>query len=85
MKKGIMKSESMKLFSMLAGYFLSLLLLFSIFSFIKCINLSFIQIISVIIPVIIYLMIIFGAFYLGFGKRRNEIIKNGERGRLYLL
>ena len=29
----------------------------------------------------LYLMIIFGAFYLGFGKRRNEIIKNGKKGR----
>ena len=29
----------------------------------------------------LYLMIIFGAFYLGFGKRRNEIIKNGEKSR----
>lgn len=29
----------------------------------------------------LYLMIIFGSFYLGFGKRRNEIIKNGEKSR----
>ena len=29
----------------------------------------------------LYLMIIFGAFYLGFGKRRNEMMKNGEKGR----
>ena len=29
-------------------------------------------------------MIIFGAFYLGFGKRRNEIIKNGEKSRKVL-
>ena len=29
----------------------------------------------------LYLMIIFGAFFLGFGKRRNEIIKNGDKGR----
>lgn len=32
----------------------------------------------------LYLMIIFGAFYLGFGKRRNEIIKNGEKSRKVL-
>ena len=29
----------------------------------------------------LYLMIMFGAFYLGFGKRRNEIMKNGTKGR----
>ena len=29
----------------------------------------------------LYLMIIFGAFFLGFGKRRNEIIKNGTKSR----
>ena len=29
----------------------------------------------------LYLMIIFGAFFLGFGKRRNEIIKNGITSR----
>lgn len=32
----------------------------------------------------LYLMIIFGSFYLGFGKRRNEIIKNGKNGRKVL-
>ena len=32
----------------------------------------------------LYLMIIFGSFYLGFGKRRNEIINNGEKGRKVL-
>lgn len=32
----------------------------------------------------LYLMIIFGACYLGFGKRRNEIIKNGEKSRKVL-
>ena len=32
----------------------------------------------------LYLMIIFGAFYLVFGKRRNEIIKNGDRSRKVL-
>lgn len=29
----------------------------------------------------LYLMIIFGSFYLGFGKRRNEIVKNGIKSR----
>lgn len=29
----------------------------------------------------LYLVIIFGSFYLGFGKRRNEIIKNGNKSR----
>lgn len=32
----------------------------------------------------LYLMIIFGAFFLGFGKRRNEIIKNGDKSRKVL-
>ena len=32
----------------------------------------------------LYLMIIFGSFYLGFGKRRNEIIKNGDKSRASL-
>lgn len=32
----------------------------------------------------LYLMIIFGSFYLGFGKRRNEIIKNGSNSRKVL-
>lgn len=32
----------------------------------------------------LFLMIIFGSFYLAFGKRRNEIIKNGEKGRSVL-
>lgn len=32
----------------------------------------------------LYLMIMFGAFYLGFGKRRNEIKKNGNKGRAVL-
>ena len=29
----------------------------------------------------LYLMIIFGAFFLAFGKRRNEILKNGSKSR----
>ena len=32
----------------------------------------------------LYLMIIFGSFYLGFGKRRNEIIQNKEKSRKVL-
>ena len=32
----------------------------------------------------LYLMIIYGSFYLGFGKRRNEIIKNGNKSRKVL-
>ena len=32
----------------------------------------------------LYLMIIFGSFYLGFGKRRNEIIKNSSNSRKVL-
>lgn len=32
----------------------------------------------------LYLMIMFGAFYMGFGKRRNEIIKNGQKSRKVL-
>ena len=32
----------------------------------------------------LYLMIIFGSFYLGFGKRRNEILKNGDKSRSVL-
>jgi hypothetical protein len=29
----------------------------------------------------LYLMIIFGAYFLAFGKRRNEMIKNGTKSR----
>lgn len=32
----------------------------------------------------LYLMVIFGSFYIGFGKRRNEIIKNGSNSRKVL-
>lgn len=32
----------------------------------------------------LYLMIMFGSYYLGFGKRRNEIIKNGNNSRSVL-
>ncbi len=38
-------------------------------------------VINVEVSKYLYLMIIFGSFFLGFGKRRNEIIKNGEKSR----
>lgn len=38
-------------------------------------------IINVEVSKYLYLMIIFGSFFLGFGKRRNEIIKNGDKSR----
>ena len=41
-------------------------------------------IIDVEVSKYLYLMIIFGSFFLGFGKRRNEIIKNGEKSRKVL-
>lgn len=41
-------------------------------------------VIDVEVSKFLYLMIIFGAFYLGFGKRRNEIIKNGKKSRKVL-
>ncbi len=37
--------------------------------------------ISVEVSKYLYLMIVFGSFFLGFGKRRNEIIKNGDKSR----
>lgn len=39
---------------------------------------------EVVVSKYLYLMIIFGSFYLGFGKRRNEIIKNGDKSRKVL-
>lgn len=41
-------------------------------------------IVNITVSKYLYLMIIFGAFYLGFGKRRNEIIKNGNKSRKVL-
>ena len=38
-------------------------------------------VINVEVSKYLYLMIIFGSFYLGFGKRRNEILKNGDKSR----
>ena len=41
-------------------------------------------VVNVEVSKFLYLMIIFGSFYLGFGKRRNEILKNGDKGRKVL-
>ena len=41
-------------------------------------------IIGVEVSKYLYLMIIFGSFFLSFGKRRNEIIKNGDKSRTSL-
>ena len=41
-------------------------------------------VINVEVSKFLYLMIIFGSFYLGFGKRRNEILKNGNKSRKVL-
>lgn len=41
-------------------------------------------VIDVAVSKFLYLMVIFGAFFLGFGKRRNEIIKNGKKSRSVL-
>lgn len=41
-------------------------------------------VINVPVSKYLYLMVMFASFYLGFGKRRNEIIKNGEKGRKVL-
>lgn len=38
-------------------------------------------VINVEVSKYLYLMIIFGSFYLAFGKRRNEILKNGDKSR----
>ena len=75
MKKNIMKNESMKLFTMLSGYFLSVLLLYSIFQFFKIQNLSLIQILSITIPIISYLIV----------NKKNQIKKQLITVVLYLL
>ena len=41
-------------------------------------------VINVEVSKYLYLMIIFGSFYLAFGKRRNEIMKNGDKSRTSL-
>lgn len=41
-------------------------------------------IINIAVSKWLYLMIIFGSFYIGFGKRRNEIMKNGKQSRKVL-
>lgn len=54
----LLKKESMKLFFMLSGYFLLVLILFNVFKIIKFNNpLGLIQILSLIIPIIIYLIL----------------------------
>lgn len=40
--------------------------------------------IGIYVSKFLYLMVIFGSYYLGFGKRRNEIIKNGDKSRKVL-
>ena len=40
--------------------------------------------VNVVTSTYLYLMIIFGSYYLSFGKRRGEIIKNGDKSRLVL-
>lgn len=41
-------------------------------------------VINIFVSKWLYLMIVFGSFYMGFGKRRNEIIKNGSNSRKVL-
>ena len=41
-------------------------------------------VINVEVSKYLYLMIIFGSFYLAFGKRRNEIMRNGDKSRTSL-
>ncbi len=41
-------------------------------------------VIDVEVSKFLYLMIMFGSLYLGFGKRRNEIMKNGDKSRKVL-
>lgn len=50
-------NNSMHLFTMLCGYFLMILVLYSFFQIIKVINLNFINIISIITPISFYLII----------------------------
>ena len=55
-KRNIMENDSMKLFTMLSGYFILVLVIFSILQIFNCINLNVIQIVSVIVPIIVYLL-----------------------------
>ena len=55
-KQYILEKESMKLFTMLSGYFLLVLILYSLSSFINQIYLSLIEVLSLILPIIIYLI-----------------------------
>jgi len=48
--------ESMNLFTMLSGYFLIVLVLYSLFQFVKISNLLIIQLLGIIVPIIVYLI-----------------------------
>lgn len=52
----IMNNDSMRLFTMLSGYLLSVLVIFSVMQILNIINNSIIQILSICIPIIIYLI-----------------------------
>ena len=53
----LFKNDSMHLFTMLCGYFLMILVLYSIFQIIRVVNLNFINILSMITPISLYLII----------------------------
>ena len=55
--KDIFNNNSMHLFTMLCGYFLILLVLYSIFQILKIVNLNLINTISIITPIVIYLFV----------------------------
>ncbi len=55
-KQNIMENDSMKLFTMLSGYFILVLVIFSLLQLVNCINLNIIQIVSIIVPIIVYLL-----------------------------
>ena len=41
-------------------------------------------VVNIVVSKYLYLMIIFGSYYLSFGKRRSEIQKNGDKSRVVL-
>ena len=53
----MMETDSMKLFTMISSYYLLVLIVFSIMQLLNIINLSVVQILSISIPIIIYLLI----------------------------
>lgn len=55
--ENLIEKDSMKLFTMLSGYFLLVLLLFSLLQFVKLQNLCVIQILSITIPLVVYLLV----------------------------